>query len=137
MIKTVRENIGAPYSLHDMNVIAFEVDGEYMAMRTQSGMCRTVPPLGQPDGYVEFHRVQWDFSYVYLLNFTGNVGTFGGRKMFLKEFIESYPQMSFCIMDETYGYNCTRYTGYLNSDKTFGECIVEIYHEGNMVFVEE
>ena len=137
MIKTVRENICAPYSLHDMNVIAFEAEGDTIIMRTQSGMCRTIPPLGQPDGHVEFYGVQWDFSYVYLLNFTGNVGTFSGEKMFLKDFIDKNPIFGFCIMDETYGYNCTKYTGYLTMNRQFCECMVEIYHEGDMVFVEE
>lgn len=137
MIKTVRENIRTPYSLHDMNVIAFEVTGEDMIMRTQSGMCRTVPPLGQPDGYVEFHGVQWDFSYAYLLDFTGNVGTFTGEKMFLKDFIERNPVMGFSIMDETYGYNTTKYEGYLTMNRRFYECMIEIYHEGDMIFVEE
>ena len=60
MIKTVRGNICAPYSLHDMNVIAFEAEGDTIIMHTQSGMCRTIPPLGQPDGHVEFYGVQWD-----------------------------------------------------------------------------
>lgn len=38
MRETIRHNIHAPYSLHDMNVIAFEVNGDDIIMRTQSGM---------------------------------------------------------------------------------------------------
>ena len=53
-------------------------------MRTQSGMVKTIPHLGQPDGYVELHNVQWDFSFVYLLGVTGNIGTFTGEKMFTR-----------------------------------------------------
>lgn len=32
-----------PYSLHDMNVIEFEIRGDDLFMRTQSGMVRTAP----------------------------------------------------------------------------------------------
>lgn len=137
MERTVRDNINAAYSLHDMNVIAFEVRGDNVVMRTQSGIVETAPPYGQPDGYVEFHGVRWDFSYVYLLGATGNVGSFAGEKMMLKDFIGRYTQFGFSIMDETYGYNMTKYSGYLTSKRQHHECIVEIYHEGDMEFVVE
>jgi len=120
-----------------MNVIAFEVTGNDIVMRTQSGLVKTIPPLGQPDGYVEFHNVQWNSSYIYLLGVTGNVGTFTGEKMFLKDFIERYKQFGFSIIDETYGYNMTKYCGYLLSNRQHYECVIEIYHEGDMVFVAE
>ena len=120
-----------------MTVIAFDVGGDDIIMKTQSGMVETTSPYRQLDGFVEFHGVRWDFSYVYLLGVTGNVGTFMGEKMFLKDFIDKNPIFGFCIMDETYGYNCTKYTGYLTMNRKFCECMVEIYHEGDMVFVEE
>lgn len=137
MKRTIRDNVNAAYSLHDMNVIVFEVVSNDIVMRTQSGMVETVAPYGQPNGYVEFHNVQWNFSYVYLLSATGNVGRFTGEKMFLKDFIERYKQFGFSIMDETYGYNMTKYCGYLLTNRRHCECIVEIYHEGDMVFVAE
>ncbi len=137
MKRTVRNNIHTAYSLHDMNVIAFDVANHDIIMRTQYGMVKTTPPLGQPDGYVEFHDVKWDFCYVYLLGVTGNVGTFTGEKMFLKDFINRYKQFGFSIMDETYGYNMTKYSGFLLSNREHYECIIEIYHEGDMIFVTE
>ena len=137
MKHTVRENIIAPYSLHDMNVYAFDVEADDIIMRTQSGPVKTTEPMGQPDGYVVFHNVQWDYSYVYLLGVSGNVGKFTGEKMFLKDFIDRYKQFGFSIMDETYGYNMTKYNGFLLSNRQHCECIVEIYHEGDMVFAVE
>ena len=133
--RTIRDNINPPYTLHDMNVISFEVTDNDIVMRTQSGMVETTTPCRQLDGYVEFHNVQWDFSYVYMLGVTGNVGTFTGEKLFLKDFIERYKQFGFSIMDETYGYNQTKYNGYLLANRQYCECVVEIYHEGDMVFV--
>lgn len=136
MIRTIRDNINPAYSLHDMNVISFEAEKNDIIMRTESGMIKTTPICIQTDGYVKFQDVRWDFSYVYLLGVTGNIGTFSGEKMFLKDFIERYKEFGFSIMDETYGYNMTKYCGYLLSNRQHCECIVEIYHEGNMVFVE-
>ena len=137
MKRTIRNNVNMPYSLHDMNVFAFDVCDNNIIMRTQSGMIDTAPPCRQCDGYLEFHNVQWDYSYVYLLGLTGNVGKFAGEKMFLKDFIDKYKQFGFSVMDETYGYNMTKYCGFLLSNRQHCECIIEIYHEGDMVFVEE
>ncbi len=136
MKRTIRENIDPVYSLHDMNVIAFEVNGNDIIMRTQSGMVRTAPPPSQVDGYVEFHDVQWEFSFAYLLGVTGNESTFTGKKMFLKDFIANAAPFGFSVMDETYGYNTTKFSGYLTFSREFHECFIDIYHEGDMVFVE-
>ena len=137
MKRTIRDNMNTPYSLHDMNVFEFEVSGKDIIMKTQSGIVETSSLAKQVEGYVEFHNVQWDFSYVYLLGVTGNVGIFTGKKMFLKDFIDNYTQFGFSIMDETYGYNMTKYCGYLLANRQHCECIIEIYHEGDMVFVAE
>ena len=137
MKRSIRENINAAFTLHDMNVIVLEGIDHKIVMRTQSGIVETTSPYRQLDGYIEFHNVKWDFSYVYLLDVTGNVGEFTGEKMFLKDFIERYKQFGFSIMDETYGYNMTKYCGYLLLNRQHCECIVEIYHEGEMVFVSE
>lgn len=137
MKKVVRDNIHVPYSLHDMSVISFEINGDDMIMRTQSGIVSAITPYGQPDGYVEFHKIDWDFSFVYLLNFTGNVGSFTGEKMYLKDFIEQFINANFSIIDETYGYNQTKFEGFLSIGGTVKECFVEIYHLGDMIFVEE
>ena len=88
MKRTVRDNINLAYTLHDMNVISFEVADNDIVMRTQSGIVETASPYRQLDGYIEFHNVKWDFSNVYLLGVTGNIGTFKGEKMFLKDFID-------------------------------------------------
>lgn len=137
MKKTIRENIKTAYSLHDMNVIVFEVNENDMVMRTQSGIVAATEPYGQPDGYVEFHDIDWDFCFVYILDFTGNIGAFTGKKMMLKDFVEDYHNAVFSIIDETYGYNQTKYSGWLSENQTVQECVIEIYHTGDMVFVTE
>lgn len=136
MKRVIREDIKAAYSLHDMNVVEFDIRGNDMMMKTQSGIIRVTEPSEQVDGYVEFHDIDWDFCYVYLLDHNGNVGSFTGEKMMLRDFIEQYPSFGFCVMDEVYGYNQTKYMGYLTAKRKTKECIVEIYHLGDMVFVE-
>ena len=137
VIRTIRENINPAYSLHDMNVISFEIKGNDMIMRTQSGMVKTTPVCIQTDGYVEFYDIRWDYSYVYLIDSTGNIGKFSGEKMFLKDFVSQMTSFGFSIMDETFGYNTTKFSGYLLSKRCHYECFIEIYHEGDMVFVSE
>ena len=66
-------------TLHDRNVIAIDAMENDLVMRLQSGILETASPYRLIDGYVEFHDVKWDFSYVYLLGVTGNVGVFTGR----------------------------------------------------------
>lgn len=137
MKSTVRENIFAPYSLHDMNVMAFEVSDSTLVMRTQSGIVKATPPYCQTEGYVQFHGVQWDFCHVYLMEGAGHTGPFTGEKLLLRDFLRQHPLFGFSIMDETYGYNMTRYSGYLMMERKHFECMVDIYHEGDMIFVAE
>jgi len=135
--RVIRENIKTPYSLHDMNVISFEIKNSNIIMRTQSGIVMCEKPYAQVDGYVEFNNVDFDMSFVYILDITKNEGEFNGKKMFLKDFINEYKAFGFSIMDEVYGYNQTKYSGYLLAQRNTSECIIEIYHNGEMVFVDE
>jgi len=81
--------------------------------------------------------VDWDFCHVYLFDCTGNTGKFSGEKMMFQDFLQKYENFGFSIVDEVYGYNQTKYWGYLTSQRMTKECIIEIYHTGDMVFVEE
>jgi len=137
MKETIRENIHAAYSLHDMNVIAFDLSENDLVMRTQSGMVKATPPYCQTEGYVVFHGVQWDYCHVYCMEITGNTGPFTGEKLLLRDFVAKHPLFGFSIMDETYGYNMTRHSGYLTMERKHYEFALEIYHEGDMVFVAE
>lgn len=136
MIETIRPNVHSPYSLHDMCVSALEPAGDTLHLRTQSGLVKTGDPCRQVEGHVVFRGVRWDFCYVYLLDSPGNEGPFTGEKMFLKDFIARNSQPWLTIIDESYGYNSTKYAGFMMMGDGFWECMLEIYHEGDMVFVE-
>ena len=86
---------------------------------------------------MEFKNVDWDFCYVYILDFTGNTGNFCGEKVFLRDFISSFTDMSFSVVDEVFGYNQTTLFGDLIIGDKAKECIIGIYHLGDMIYVEE
>lgn len=137
MKHTIRQSILPQYSLHDMAVTELLVDGDDMVLRSESGILRTTPVCRQFDGYLKFQDVQWDLCYVYLMEISGNEGLFSGQKISLKNFMDRYKPFGFCVMDETYGYNMTKYSGYLTTAGHHYECIVELYHEGGIIFVDE
>lgn len=91
----------------------------------------------QVNGYVVFRNVDMDFCNVYLMKSNGRYGEFEEEKITLEDFFTRYSVYGFSVMDEVYGYNQTKYWGYLTSNKEFYECIIEIYHLGDMIFVEE
>jgi len=57
--------------------------------------------------------------------------------MFLKNFLAKNAPFGFSVMDETFGYNQTKLGGYLLSEGRHNECILEIYHQGDMVYFTE
>ena len=136
MKKILNSNRHIIYSLHDMDVTAFETDENVIIMRT-SGMKKITSPYIQPDGFIEFRGVDWEFSYAYILDFDAKSDKFTGRKMYLKDFISEFPEPYFTVMDETYAPNLTKYSGYIVTDKTFRECFVEIHYSEEMYFVDE
>lgn len=137
MRECIRHNIHAEYSLHDMRITDMEVHGTDLTLQLENGMIRVGTPSCQVDGYVKFEDVQWDFCYALLMEHMGNTGKITGEKMFLREFIERYPDVGMTVMDETYGYNMTKYNGYMLNGEGLYNCILEICHEGDMTFVEE
>lgn len=140
MKKIIRSNVvNLPYSLHDGAVIDFEVVDDRLVMKFQYGYVKTVEPFEQVSGNVEFEKVDWDFSFVYLLEYKdclcGNVGSFTGEKMELKEFINKFGNAKFDIIDETYGHNISKLDGYFIDKDSIKECRMEIYHLGDMSYI--
>jgi hypothetical protein len=135
--KVIRENIICPYGLHDMNTTRFEVCNKDILMRLQSGMYKISDPVKQVDGYVKFCDVDFDFCFVTIINELVNEGPITGEKMSFLNFIDRYQNFSFEIIDEVYGYNKTKFWGWLSVGGDLKECIIEFYHFGDMIFVDE
>ncbi len=139
MKKIIRKNINLPYSLHDSSIIHFEAKEDKLTFQFKSGIFKAVEPYSEIEGNVIFENVDWDFSYIYLLSYKdvlcGNCGNFSGEKISLLDFINKHKASSlkFDIIDETYGYNKSKFNGFISfSDTRMYECFVEIYHLGDM-----
>ena len=136
MKKTIREPIHAEYTLHELDITAPEINGRELKFRTQTGTIKTA--AGRPvEGYVEFHDVDWGYCYIYLFDSNGNVGSFSGEKKYLIHFLEERKGVSFTVASEVYGEKRTKYFGFLLTGGKRLECIIEIYHEGDMAFIHE
>lgn len=55
----------------------------------------------------------------------------------MKSFISRFSNISFEIIDESYNYNTAYFNGYLRADGEDRECMISIYHLGDMIYVEE
>lgn len=137
MKEIVRENIVSEYSLHDMNIIEMIIKDKNLILKTQSGIIRCESKTEQIEGYVKFINVDWDFSNVYIMDISKNEGKFKGEKMEIKTFLSTCTYSYITVIDEVYGYNKTKYMGYITTKNKMKECLIEIYHLGDMVFIEE
>ena len=128
-----------PYSLHDAYVMALEAKGNTLHLVTQYGYVRTMEPYGQVEGDIEITGVDWESSYVYLMEYAGvpcgNCGSFTGRKMTLSAFLQEFPSFSLDIMDESYGYRQANLTGFLNLEDRLLEFRLEMYFTGAFQYV--
>lgn len=133
---TYRTNItNLPYSLHDMIVNDFCIEKNTLTMLFQDGFYRIGESCEPVDGYITFDEVDWDFCNAYVLNFSGNEGVFTGEKISLKNFVSKYKKQHFTIIDESYGYNTSKFSGYLSDGKELKECFIEIYCLGDMKYI--
>lgn len=128
-----------PYSLHDANIMALEAKGDVLRLATQYGYVCTTELCSQVDGDVEITGVDWESSYVYLMEYTdvlcGNCGSFTGRKMTLTAFMQEFPSFSLDIMDECYGYRQVNLTGFLGLEDRLLEFRLELYYTGAFQYV--
>ena len=142
MITVIRENIkNLPYSLHDMTATGMTINGSSVKIDFKDGYEKTDGSGERVSGYILFEDVDFDFCYVYVLDFCGNVGGFTGEKYFLSDFIGNHRDINFEIIDEVYGYNRSKFCGYLRTACDSGqnlydikECALEIYHGGDMKY---
>ena len=135
--EVIRENIICPYGLHDMNATSFDMNDKDIIMRLQSGMYKISDSVEQVDGHVIFRNVDFDFCFVTIINELVNEGPITGEKMSFLTFVNRYQNFCFEIIDEVYGYNKTKFWGWLSAGGDLKECIIEIYHLGDMIFVDE
>ena len=126
-----------PYSLHDMRISKIECIENTIKLSFENGFVSTKEPYPQVDGYILIEDVDYDFCFAYLLSKDGECCAFQAQKLEFKDFLKQYPQFTFEVVDENYGYNSVNYNGYLilsNIDH-FIEFTLTIYHFGDIVYV--
>ena len=103
-----------PNSLHDgrVNRMVWE-DGD-LRLFFEDGYLELSQQPHPVEGQVRIRQVDEDFSYIHFLSDYGRFGLFQGEKMPLSEFIRRYPEFSFEIVGEYYGYQSLVYGGYLS-----------------------
>ena len=103
-----------PYSLHDGRVNRMVWENGDLRLFFEDGYLELSQPPRPVEGQVRIRQVDEDFSYVHFLSDYGRFGSFQGEKMPLSEFIRRYPDFSFEIVGEYYGYQSLVYGGYLS-----------------------
>lgn len=140
MIVTKRQNMPElPYSLHDARVNRIALSGDQITLYFDEGYYRPVDDDCLPvKGYITLEHVDFDFCHAYLLDIEENdCEKFSGERFALQAFAARFPKMDFEIIDETYGYNQSKFTGFFYEGKNTRECMVEIYHFGAMTYYAE
>ena len=125
-----------PYSLHDMRVCKIQPVGDDLKFCFEYGYILLGEPSRQVDGDMLFEKADPEDCSVWLLSDNGRYGSFQGEKMTLTDFLKNYPDFTFEILDELYGYNMVSFTGYLSLDgrENLIEASFSIYYTGSIVY---
>ncbi len=140
-MEVVRKNIvNLPYSLHDARVNKIKIEAEKIVMSFGYGFFEPTEDdllSVKRNAAISITGFDLDFCAVYLMDSCKDFGKFTGEKLSLEEFIKRFPELNFEIIDETYGYNQSKFSGYLYTKKDMKECFIEIYHFGDMKYILE
>lgn len=139
MITLYKYKSDIPYSLHDMRICKIENIGESLKIHFENGYESCTEPYQQVNGNITIEEVDYDYCFAYLLSDNGNFGAFNGRKLALLDFLKEYQNISFEVIDESYGYNSVTYNGYLSLPERDDsiELTIAIYHFGNIIYETE
>lgn len=140
MKEIIRKNVvDLPYSLHDAKVNKLTIEEENIVLYFSRGFYKPVDNdcLPVKGAEISIQGLDLDFCHVYLLDTAGGCGKITGEKISLEEFARRFPVIDFEIIDETYGYNQSNFSGYLYNAGDIKECIMEMYHLGDMRYITE
>ncbi len=139
MKEILRDNvINLPYSLHDAHINRIHLKDDIVRMDFNHGFyCPfegdTVPIAGS----IELRQVDLDFCNVYIMDMPGKDGSFKGREISLEDYARNSGNVDMEIVDETYGYNKSKFSGYMYNGEEIKGFVIEVYHFGPMVYVME
>lgn len=136
----VQEKYKSPlYSLHDSHLEKFVVNDTSVYLHFQYGYTKTTAPYEQVNGDVEITGLDWQCCCVYVMEYTGvlcgNYGNFMGKKMTFEDFQITYKDGTIDVIDEMYGYNQVKISGFLNFGGKCYEVQLEFYYNGEFRYI--
>lgn len=132
-----RKNIiDLPYSLHDARVNKINVVSDKVIMYFDEGYYKIYEDE-LIKGYIEFGNVDLDFCSISVFDSQGGLGKLSGERFSLQYFSQRFKNLDLEIVEETYGYNKSKFFGYIYEEDLIKECIIEIYHFDNMKYITE
>lgn len=137
MKEIIRENIiNLPYSLHDAHINKITMNESTLMFMFDEGYYEPKNGDNLPiQGYIKFDNVDLDYCSIFILNTDGNCKTFMCKEYEVMDFIKDYPSIDMEIIDETYGFNQSKFSGYIYQGESIQKFIVEIYHIGCMKYI--
>lgn len=124
-----------PYSLHDSRICGMELNGDTLLLKFETGFMKKGSIIEQVDGNIEITKLDLDFCNVYLMEYSdvlcGNEGHFKGEKTSLVKFI-GRTDIYMDVMEETYGDNQLKLSGYLSTKDSCQECLIVLYYSGDV-----
>lgn len=135
MREIIRNNIiDLPFSLHDCHIHKILIDANNVKLIFKDGYYDLFNGDCMPTkGYIEFQNVDFDYCSVYM--FHTSFSRLKGKRFRLEEFSYKYKELDLEIIDETYGYNISKFSGVYYKGKKTVEFMIEIYHLGDMKYI--
>lgn len=144
MKRTIRENVvRLPYCLHDARVNKIKIklldeDCAHVKFCFNEGYDIKDEDNSWVQGNILFKQVDLLFSRIYIMKVKGRRHRrIKGREYSISQFCKKFKDVDMEIVDETYGFNKTRLTGYMYNKNHMKEFVIELSHEGDMIYITE
>ena len=113
MREIIRNNIiDLPFSLHDTHIHKIIIDDNNVRFNFKEGYYSLSSDSRTPtQGYIEFQNVDFDYCSVYVFHASYS-RRLKGKRLRLEEFSHKYKELDLEVIDETYGYNMSKFNGF-------------------------
>lgn len=143
-MKYVKPQIKLNYSLHDSRVNKIEISERSLIFYFEEGFYKLGNPVQKIDArqcQLIVDGVNWDFSYIYILDSVdvsmNDNGSFQGVKYSIANYhkVMMTQKHKLDIVGETYGYNQANFSGFIMLDEKILEFKLEINHTGDLNYI--
>lgn len=144
MLQSIKLNTNSDYSLHDSRINHLVIEENTLSFKFSSGFYKIEEPTLQINAMycsVIFEDIDWDNSSVYVFRYSNDLpesnSDFTGRKYSISDYIKIMERENheLDIVNESYGYNQSYYSGYIMRGETILEFKLEIHHLGHRSYL--